>query len=50
MKNNKYYFGLGFISAFMMIMLLNSCSEPLNANICEPGTQEWCPLYVKVVE
>ena len=50
MKNNYYWFTMGFMMAILTAMFIISCSEPLQADVCEPGSQEWCPLYVKVVE
>ena len=47
----KYtWFTLGFMMAILTAMVIIGCSEPLEASYCEPGSQEWCPLYVKVVE
>ena len=50
MKNSRYYFLLGFMVAILTSMFIISCSEPLEAGYCEPGSSEWCPLYVKIVE
>ena len=48
---NRYpWFILGFIAAILTAMFIVGCSQPLQADICEPGSQEWCPLYVKVVQ
>ena len=48
MKDSRYFL-LGFIAAILTAMVVISCSEPLQAVSCEPGSAEWCPLYVKVV-
>ncbi len=47
---NKFYFLLGFFTAVIITAFTISCASPLQANGCEPGSEEWCPLYVKVVE
>ena len=50
MKDSRYYFVLGMSIMLLISMIVISCTEPLEANYCEPGSQEWCPLYVKIVE
>ncbi len=52
MKDKNYYFGIGFATAMVISMLVISCAEPLSADYssCVPGSSEWCPMYVKVVE
>ena len=50
MKDSRYYFLLGFMSAILIAMFVISCAEPLSADICEPGSAEWCPMYVKVIQ
>ena len=51
MKNNQYYwFTLGFMMAILTAMFIISLTEPLEAGYCTPGSQEWCPMYVKVVK
>ena len=50
MKDSRYYFTLGMLTMLLISMVLISCTEPLGANYCEPGSAEYCPLYVKVVE
>ena len=49
MKNSRYYFLMGFITAIITAVLIVSCSEPLAAGGGERGSSEWCPLYVRVV-
>ncbi len=44
------YFSIGFVTAILVSILIISCSEPLEASYCEPGSSEWCPLYVKVID
>ena len=47
MKENKYYFLLGFVTAIFLV----SCSTTLEADSFEAcGSSEWNPCYVKVVE
>ena len=50
MKSDYYWFTIGFMMAILTAMFIISCSTPLEAGSCEPGSQEWCPLFVKVVQ
>ena len=49
MDDRRFYFSLGVATTLLIAMLVIGCSEPLEANSCEPGSAEWCPLYVKVI-
>ena len=50
MNYSRYYFLLGFMTAILAAIFIIGCSDSLQADTCEPGSAEWCPLYVKVVE
>ncbi len=50
MNRNRYFFVLGFISAILLVILTIKWVEPLTAAGCIPGSAEWCPMYVKVVQ
>ena len=48
MKNNRYYFLLGFMTAMLVATIIIGCSTPLEAGSSEIGSTEWNPLYVHV--
>ena len=50
MKDKQFYFLLGFITAFMLGMVISCSMEPLSAVSSACGEESWNPCYVKVVE
>ena len=50
MKDSRFYFLLGFMTAILVAIIIIINTEPLQAKTYELGSAEWCPLYVKVVE
>ena len=50
MKDKQFYFLLGFITAFMLAMVVSCTMTPLEANSSEVGSSSWNPMYVKIVD
>ena len=50
MKDNRYYFLLGFITAILFAMVISCTVTPLGAGASEIGSTEWNPIYVKIVD
>ena len=50
MKDSRYYFLLGFMSAMLVAMVIIGCTSPLEAGSSECGETEWNPCYLKIVE
>ena len=50
MKDSRFYFLLGFMSAIMISMFIVSCTSPLEANVSSCGQESWNPCYVRIVE
>ena len=50
MKDKQFYFLLGFITAFMLAMVISCSFTPLEAGGSELGGSEWNPMYVKIVD
>ena len=50
MKDSRFYFLLGFMSAMLIAMVIVGCTAPLEAGSSEIGSTEWNPVYVKIVE
>ena len=50
MKDSRYYFLLGFMSAILVAMAVIGCTSPLEAGGSELGSTSWNPMYVKIVE
>ena len=50
MKDSRFYFLLGFMSAMLVAMVVVGCTTPLEAGSSELGSTEWNPCYVKIVE
>ena len=51
MKDNRYYFLLGFMTAILVAMVVVGCTAtPLEAGSSEIGSTEWNPMYVKIVD
>ena len=50
MKNSRFYFLLGFMSAMLFATVFVGCTAPLEAGSSECGDAEWNPCYVKIVE
>ena len=47
----KYiYFALGYITAIATILVVSCSYTPLEAGGSEVGSNEWNPMYVKIVE
>ena len=49
MKDSRYYFLLGFMSAILIAMVIVGCTSPLEAGGSQLGSSRWNPLYVVVV-
>ena len=50
MKDNRYYFLLGFMTAILVAMVISCTVTPLEAGASELGSSSYNPLYVKIVE
>ncbi len=50
MKDSRYYFLLGFMTAILVAMVVVGCTSPLEAGSSEIGSSEWNPMYVKIVD
>jgi len=54
MKDSRYYFLLGFMSAILVAMAVIGCTSPLEAggstSSYSCGEESWNPCYVKIVE
>ena len=50
MKDSRFYFLLGFMSAMLVAMVVVGCTTPLEAGSGECGDAEWNPCYVKIVD
>ena len=50
MKDSRYYFLLGFMSAMLVAMVIIGCTSPLEAGSSECGETEWDPCYIKIVD
>jgi len=50
MKDSRFYFLLGFMSAMLVAMVVVGCTTPLEAGNGDLGSTEWNPMYVKIVD
>ena len=50
MKDSRYYFLLGFMSAMLVAMVIIGCTSPLEAGSSDCGETEWDPCYFKIVD
>ena len=50
MKDNRYYFLLGFMTAILFAMVVSCTMTPLEAGASEIGSTAWNPIYVKIVD
>ena len=50
MKDSRYYFLLGFMSAMLMVMVIVGCTTPLEAGSSDCGDSVYNPCYVKIVD
>ena len=50
MKDSRFYFLLGFMTAILIAIVIVINTEPLQAKTYELGSEPWRPLYVKIVE
>ena len=50
MKNSRYYFLLGFMTAILVAMVVVGCTSPLEAGGSELGSTSWNPMFVKIVD
>ena len=50
MKDSRFYFLLGFMSAMLFATVFVGCTAPLEAGSSECGDAEWNPCYVKIVD
>ena len=49
MKDSRYYFLLGFMTAMLVAMVVSCSIAPLEANSSELGSSAYNPIYVHVV-
>ena len=50
MKDSRYYFLLGFMTAILVAMVISCTISPLEAGATELGSSPYSPLYVKIVD
>ena len=50
MKDSRFYYLLGFMSAILIAIVVIGCTSPLEAGSSELGSSRWNPLYVVVVD
>ena len=50
MKDSRYYFLLGFMTAILVAMVVVGCTAPLEAYSDDLGSSKYNPLFVKIVE
>ena len=50
MKDNRYYFLLGLITAILFAMVISCTVTPLGAGASEIGSSRYNPLFVVVVD
>ena len=48
MKDSRYYFLLGFMTAILVAMVISCSFTPLEAGSSELGSNSYNPLYVHV--
>ncbi len=50
MKDSRFYFLLGFMTAILVVMVVSCSFTPLEAGSSELGSNAYNPLYVTIVE
>ena len=50
MRDSRYYFLLGFMTAMLIVVAVSCSITPLEAGASEIGSNAYNPLYVKIVE
>ena len=50
MKDSRFYYLLGFMSAILIAIVIIGCTSPLEAGSSQLGSSRWNPLYVVVVD
>ena len=50
MKDSRFYYLLGFMSAILIAIVIIGCTSPLEAGNSDCGDTEWNPCYVKIVD
>ena len=50
MKDSRYYFLLGFMTAMLVAGFIVGCTASLEAGSGELGSTSYNPMYVKIVE
>ena len=50
MKDSRFYYLLGFMSAILFAIVIIGCTSPLEAGSSQLGSSRWNPLYVVVVD
>tara|TARA_Y100000034_G_C6734509_1_gene325612 strand:- start:487 stop:639 length:153 start_codon:yes stop_codon:yes gene_type:complete len=50
MKDSRFYFLLGFMTAILIAMVVVGCTSPLEAGGSNCGEESWNPCYVKIVD
>ena len=49
MKDSRYYFLLGFMTAILVAMVVSCSMTPLEAGSSEIGSNAYNPIFVKIV-
>ena len=50
MKDTRFYYLLGFMSAILFAIVIIGCTSPLEAGSSQLGSSRWNPLYVVCIE
>ena len=50
MKDSRFYYLLGFMSAILFAIVIIGCTSPLEAGGSSCGETEWNPCWVKIVD
>ena len=50
MKDSRYYYLLGFMTAIFIAIIVIGCTAPLEASSSNCGEEQWNPCYVKIVD
>tara|TARA_Y100000310_G_scaffold196174_1_gene196221 strand:+ start:877 stop:1029 length:153 start_codon:yes stop_codon:yes gene_type:complete len=50
MKDSRYYFLLGFMTAILFAMVVSCGVQTLEAGGVSCGEESWNPCYVKIVD
>ena len=50
MKDSRFYFLLGFMTAILVAMVVSCSMTPLEAGLVGQGSSPYDPIYVKIVD